>query len=141
MSRPRHCKYTALGRGCAPFPKLSCSGCRDQHNFRRWNSFNSEVSNTAVRHVTTRKLDDGKNRTWDRRVLSATKSECGRTRRNGETRSTGTVQTSAKARLTSAAILRISMNECLLTTPYLPIVTNPENNPCIQTVTRIATEI
>ena len=25
--------------------------------------------------------------------------------------------------------------------PYLPIVTNPENNPCNQTVTRIATEI
>ena len=25
--------------------------------------------------------------------------------------------------------------------PYLPIVTNPENNPCIQTVIRIDTEI
>jgi len=32
------------------------------------------------------------------------------------TRSTGTVHTSAKARLTSAAIWRISMNECPLTT-------------------------
>jgi len=25
--------------------------------------------------------------------------------------------------------------------PYLPIMTNPENNPCIQMVTQIATEI
>ena len=25
--------------------------------------------------------------------------------------------------------------------PYLPIVTNPENNPCIQTVIRITNEI
>jgi len=32
------------------------------------------------------------------------------------TRSTGTVQTSAKAHLISAAIWRISMNECPLTT-------------------------
>ena len=60
------------------------------------------------------------------------------------TRSTGTVHTSAKARLTSAAIWRISMSSRFMSVnhfPYLPIVTNPENNPCIQTVILIATEI
>jgi len=61
-----------------------------------------------------------------------------------KTRSTGTVHTSAKARLTSAAISRISMSNTFMSVnhfPYLPIVTNPENNPCIQMVIRIATEI
>ena len=61
-----------------------------------------------------------------------------------KTRSTGTVHTSAKARLTSAAIWRISMSSRFTSinhVPYLPIVTNPENNPCIQTVIRIATKI
>jgi len=53
------------------------------------------------------------------------------------------VHTSAKARLTSAAIWRISTNECPLTTLHrlIPIVTNPENNPCIQTVIGVATNI
>ena len=61
---------------------------------------------------------------------------------HSETRSTGTVHTPAKARLTSAAIWRISMNECLVTHfPYLQIVTNLENNPCIQTLIRIAAKI
>jgi len=45
---------------------------------------------------------------------------------------------------TSAAIWRISMSSTFTSVnhfPYLPIATNPENNPCIQTVIRIATEI
>jgi len=53
------------------------------------------------------------------------------------------VHTSAKARLTSAAIWRISMSSGFMYVnhfPYLSIVTNPENNPCIQTVIRIATK-
>jgi len=48
------------------------------------------------------------------------------------TRSTGTVHTSANARLTSAAIWRISMSSRFMSVddfPYLPVVTNPENNP------------
>jgi len=48
------------------------------------------------------------------------------------TGSTGTVHTFAKARLTSAAIRRISMSSRYMSVnhfPYLPIVTNPENNP------------
>jgi len=58
------------------------------------------------------------------------------------TTSTGTVHTCAKARLTSAAVWRISMNP--LTTFRIfqvLIVMNPENNPCIQKVIRIATKI
>ena len=54
------------------------------------------------------------------------------------------VHTSAKARLTSAAIWRISMSSRFMSVnhfPYLPIAKNPKNNPCIQTVIRIATEI
>jgi len=61
-----------------------------------------------------------------------------------ETRSTGTVYTPTKARLTSAAIWRISMSSRFMSVnhfPYLPIVANPENNPCIKTVIRIATNI
>jgi len=55
---------------------------------------------------------------------------------------TGTVQTSAKARLTSAVIWRISVNECPLTIFRIcQLVTNPKNNPCIPTVIRIATKI
>jgi len=45
------------------------------------------------------------------------------------TRSNGTVHTSSKARLTSSAIWRISMNSRFISVnrfPYLPIVTNPE---------------
>jgi len=60
------------------------------------------------------------------------------------TRSTGTVDTSAKARFTSAAIWQISASSRFMSIkhfPYLPIATNPENNPCIQTVIQIATEI
>ena len=52
--------------------------------------------------------------------------------RNKKTRSTGTMHTSTKARLTNAAIWRISMSSRFMSTnhfPYLPIVTNPENNP------------
>jgi len=50
------------------------------------------------------------------------------------------------ARLTRAAIWRISMSSRLMSVnnhfPYLPIATNPKkNNPCIQTVIRIATKI
>jgi len=59
-----------------------------------------------------------------------------------KTRSTGTVRTSAEARLSSAAVGRISMTSRFRSVnrfPYLPVVTNPENNPCIQTVIRIAT--
>ena len=55
------------------------------------------------------------------------------------TRIVETVHTSAKARLTSAAIWQISMNECPLTILYVPIVI--VNNPCIQTVIQIATKI
>ena len=62
----------------------------------------------------------------------------------GITRSTGTVHTSAKARFTSVVISArhlanrfVSFNHF----PYLPLVTNPENNPCIQTVIRITTKI
>ena len=50
-------------------------------------------------------------------------------------RSTGTVHTSAKAHLTSAAIWQISMSSRFMSVnhfPYQPTVTNPENNPCIQ---------
>jgi len=60
------------------------------------------------------------------------------------TRSIGTVYTSAKVRLASAAIWRVSMSRRFMTVnhfPYLPILTNPENNSCIQTVIRIATKI
>ena len=69
------------------------------------------------------------------------------------TRSTATVHTSAKARLASADIWQISMNECPLTTfhisqsinqfnqPINHLVTNPENNPRIQTGIWIATKI
>jgi len=59
-------------------------------------------------------------------------------------RSTGTVHTCAKARHTSAAIWRISMSSRFMSVnyfPYLSVVTNSENNPCIQTVIRIATKI
>jgi len=60
-----------------------------------------------------------------------------------QTRRTGTVHTSAKARLTSAVIWRISISKFMSVNhfPYIPIVTNPENNPCIQTVKRIDTKI
>jgi len=50
------------------------------------------------------------------------------------TRSTGTVHTPTKARLTSASIWRISMSSRFVSVnrfPYLAIVTNLENNPCI----------
>jgi len=60
------------------------------------------------------------------------------------TRSTGTVHTFAKARLTSAAIWQISVSSRFMSVNhflYLPIVTYPVNNPCTQTVIRIATEI
>jgi len=60
------------------------------------------------------------------------------------TRSTGTVYTSVKAHLTTAAIWRISTSSIFMSVdhfPYLPMVTNPENSPYIQTVIRIATEI
>ena len=63
---------------------------------------------------------------------------------HNKTRSTEIVPTSAKARLISAAIWRISMSSRFMSVnhfPYLPIVTNPENNPCIQTVIWIATKI
>jgi len=58
-------------------------------------------------------------------------------------RSNGTVPTSAKARLTSAAVRRISIHERMSVNhlPCLPIMTNPENYPCIQTVVQIATKI
>ena len=58
--------------------------------------------------------------------------------------STGTVHTSAKASLTSAAIWQISMSSRFMSVnhfPYFPLVTNPENNLCIQTVIQIATKI
>jgi len=58
-----------------------------------------------------------------------------------KTRSTGTVQTSAKARLTSAAIRRMSVNECPLSLTTFRISQNPENNPYIQAVIQIATKI
>ena len=55
-----------------------------------------------------------------------------RNKTNLNTRSTGTMHTSAKARLTSAAIWRISMSRKSMFVnnhfPYLPIVMNPENN-------------
>jgi len=54
------------------------------------------------------------------------------------------VHTSAKARLTSAAIWRISMSSRFASVnhfPHLSIVTNSENNPCIQTVIQITTKI
>jgi len=61
------------------------------------------------------------------------------------TRSTETQHTSTMARLTSAAIWRIGMRSRFMSInhfPYLPIlVTNPENNPCIQPAIRIATKI
>jgi len=63
---------------------------------------------------------------------------------NRQSRSTGTVHTSAKARLTSDAVRRICMSSrftAFNNFSYLPVVTNPENNPCIQTVIRIAAEI
>jgi len=60
--------------------------------------------------------------------------------------STGTEHTSAKARLTSAAIWRISrpISSRFMSVnhfPYPLIVTDPENSCCIQTVIRTATEI
>jgi len=62
-------------------------------------------------------------------------------------RSTGTVHAYAKARLTNVAISVPPSGESVLTAdlsvnhfPYLPIVTNPGNNPFIQTVIRIATK-
>jgi len=66
------------------------------------------------------------------------------TRSTGTVHTSATVRTSAKARLTSAAIWRISMSSRFMSIdhfPYLPVVTNPENNPRIQMVIRIATEI
>jgi len=60
------------------------------------------------------------------------------------TRNTGTGHTSAKARLTSAVIWLISMCSRFMSVnhfPYLPIVMNPENNPCIQMVIWITTKI
>jgi len=61
-----------------------------------------------------------------------------------QTRSTWPAHTSARSRLTSAAIWQISMSSRFMSVNYflyLPIVPNPEINPCIQTVIRIATEI
>jgi len=46
------------------------------------------------------------------------------------------VHTSAKAHLTSAAIWRISMSSRFMSINHFP-----ENNPCTQTVIRIATKI
>ena len=49
-----------------------------------------------------------------------------------------------KARLTSAAIWRISLSSRFMSVnhfPYFPIVTNPENNTCIQTLIWISTKI
>ena len=75
------------------------------------------------------------------------------------TGSTGTVHTSTKARLTSVAIsvalsvvgrwsndvvVAVAMFASVcpaLQRPYLPIVTNPENNLCVQMVIWIATKI
>jgi len=61
------------------------------------------------------------------------------------TRSTGTAHTSAKARLASAAVWRISMSSRFMSVnyhfPYLPTVTNPGNNFSIQMVIRIASNI
>ena len=54
------------------------------------------------------------------------------------------MHTSTKVHHTSAVIWRMSMSSRFMSInhfPYLPIVTNPKNNPCIQTVIRIATEI
>jgi len=54
------------------------------------------------------------------------------------------MHTFAKACLTSAAIWRISVSHRFMSVIHfrdLPIVTNPENNPCIQTVIQIATKI
>ena len=54
------------------------------------------------------------------------------------------MRTSIKACLTNAAIWQITLSSRFMSVkhfPYLPIVTSPENNPRIQTVTRIATEI
>jgi len=54
------------------------------------------------------------------------------------------VPASTKARLTSAAIWRIGISSRFKSVnnhfPYLPLVTNPENNPYIQTAIRIATK-
>ena len=61
-----------------------------------------------------------------------------------KSRSTGTEHTSAKARLTNAAIWRISISSIFMSVnhfPCLEIVTNPKNNPCMKTVIRIATKI
>jgi len=60
------------------------------------------------------------------------------------TRSTVTAHTSAKTLPASAAIWRISVISSFISVnhfPYLPIVTNPENCPCIRTVILIATKI
>jgi len=48
---------------------------------------------------------------------------------------------STKVRLTAAAIWQMNIWMSVNHFPYLSIVTNPENNPCIQTVIRITTEI
>jgi len=75
----------------------------------------------------------------------------------------GTMQTSAKSHLTSLAIICagdtarcVQRSRCCVIVgrwrndfvipaqssfPYLPVVSNPANNPCIQTVIRIATKI
>ena len=61
------------------------------------------------------------------------------------TRSTGTARTSAKARLTSAAIWRISMSGRFISVNHaLSVSPNSDeygNNPCIETVMQIANEI
>ena len=71
-------------------------------------------------------------------LISAAKGWTGQVKQK-TTISTWTVHTSAKARLTSAVIWRTSMSSRFMSVnhfPYLPIVTNPENNPYIQTVIR-----
>jgi len=53
------------------------------------------------------------------------------------------MHTSAKARLASVATSVPSSGDRFMSVnhfPYLPVVTNPKNIPCIQTVIRIATK-
>ena len=72
-------------------------------------------------------------------VASALRKICQR-KTSALLHNSGTVHTSTKARLTSAAIGQISMNSWFKPVnhfPYLPIVTNPENNRCIQMWTRL----
>ena len=90
--------------------------------FDKLQHFNNFLWKAAAEHEHLRQVSLSDHRKWNSASTRVIK-----------TRSTGTVYTSAKGRWRNDVIVSMAMYAQHCSVAYLPIVTNPKNNPCIQT--------